>query len=610
MTEFTLSDAAEHPSRVAIDEDGNVIAVGVVDGDPFHGSDGLAVRISRDGSLSHTYTLDYGEQVPRTGDVRADSADVFTVVAVSQDYYDSDDFVLAGALSGHIDEDGYSQEVWVQLYDSLGRPLWNEPFEWVHGASSRWNRARGVAFASNGDLVMLASAWIDDSHQYEWCLRRFSGPDVQHDLELAIDYGQSQSEDYPDVPTGLAIDWDDNVVIVGQVGIEAENTDWHVRKLNASGDLVWQHTIDGDQGLNDRAWDIALVGTSRIAVAGVTNSGTDNSTNADYDWRIVNYEPDGNDGIAIVHWDETFQSDTGRSEEAFGVALESDRNVLVAGYQLGDYGTRTGRLALMSKSDGSLLAEWLWEEEDDITLWDVDAHGDLIAVSGYAGSGNERHLVAALLELDHDADGVGNSTDLCAVTPEGEAVNADGCSSSQLDDDGDGVPNSLDLCPDTRLADHADENGCSWRQSDDDGDGVTNVLDQCPYTTAGETVDEDGCSWMEIDDDNDGVPNYYDLCPDTTYWDNELRDGCSESQLDDDHDGVTNDRDECPDTPEGREVFWDGCEDSPCGDLAPSCGCGACICNVAHDGDDWNPMWMLSALLAALVWGRFRRQRR
>ena len=50
---------------------------------------------------------------------------------------------------------------------------------------------------------------------------------------------------------------------------------------------------------------------------------------------------------------------------------------------------------------------------------------------------------------DSDGDSVPDGADLCPDTPEGEPVDANGCSQSQLDDDGDGVNNDTDLCPDT-----------------------------------------------------------------------------------------------------------------------------------------------------------------
>jgi hypothetical protein len=161
---------------------------------------------------------------------------------------------------------------------------------------------------------------------------------------------------------------------------------------------------------------------------------------------------------------------------------------------------------------------------------------------------------------DDDNDGVINAQDNCPNTPDGEAVDTNGCSNSQLDDDNDGVVNSIDICPNTPNGETVDTNGCSQSQLDDDNDGVANADDNCPNTPNGETVDANGCSQSQVgDDDNDGVPNGDDLCPNTPS--SEVADslGCGPSQQDIDNDGVPNIDDLCNNTPEGESVDANGC---------------------------------------------------
>ena len=118
---------------------------------------------------------------------------------------------------------------------------------------------------------------------------------------------------------------------------------------------------------------------------------------------------------------------------------------------------------------------------------------------------------------DEDGDGVPDTDDLCPGTPDGVAVDGDGC---PFDDDGDGVSNYMDNCPDTPAGAVVDATGCP---TDADGDGVFDGLDQCPDTPSGAVVDANGCP---TDSDGDGV-----------------------------FDGI----DQCPGTPAGREVDADGC---------------------------------------------------
>jgi hypothetical protein len=85
---------------------------------------------------------------------------------------------------------------------------------------------------------------------------------------------------------------------------------------------------------------------------------------------------------------------------------------------------------------------------------------------------------------DVDGDGVANGSDLCALTPVGAVVDANGCSQAQVDSDNDGVCNAgapasfctgSDLCPSTGPAAPVDANGCADAQVDADGDGVCNA---------------------------------------------------------------------------------------------------------------------------------------
>ncbi|NLP57181.1 endonuclease [Lutibacter sp. B1] len=162
-------------------------------------------------------------------------------------------------------------------------------------------------------------------------------------------------------------------------------------------------------------------------------------------------------------------------------------------------------------------------------------------------------------QLDDDNDGVQNSNDLCANTPEGEAVNSEGCSESELDDDNDGIMNNVDLCPNTPEGEEVDANGCSNGQLDDDNDGVQNSNDLCANTPEGEAVNSEGCSESQLDDDSDGVMNNVDLCANTPEGEEVDSNGCAESQLDDDNDGVFNNIDQCPNTPIGDNVDSLGC---------------------------------------------------
>ena len=162
-------------------------------------------------------------------------------------------------------------------------------------------------------------------------------------------------------------------------------------------------------------------------------------------------------------------------------------------------------------------------------------------------------------QLDGDMDGVSDASDACPDTPAGETVDNVGCSSSQEDADNDGVMDAFDLCPNTPLGYGVDAAGCASSQLDTDGDSITDDRDLCPTTTSGLPVNGVGCAASERDTDEDGVVDASDVCDNTPFSESADAQGCSPSQKDSDGDGVMDDVDVCSGTENGLTVDLEGC---------------------------------------------------
>ena len=178
------------------------------------------------------------------------------------------------------------------------------------------------------------------------------------------------------------------------------------------------------------------------------------------------------------------------------------------------------------------------------------------------GSGGGFSYERSTASPDEDGDRVKDSLDNCLGTPEGETVDANGCSDSQKDADNDGVSDAIDICNDTPSGEIVDANGCSDSQKDSDNDGVMDNIDACDNTPSGETVDANGCSDSQKDSDNDGVMDNVDTCTNTPNGETADAHGCSDSQKDGDNDGVMDDVDTCANTPSGETADANGCSDS------------------------------------------------
>lgn len=205
-----------------------------------------------------------------------------------------------------------------------------------------------------------------------------------------------------------------------------------------------------------------------------------------------------------------------------------------------------------------------WEMRGDYSLDDARLNENLtqglavigmtfgpgLATESRPERGTRRALREAARNKDLDRDGVKNKNDRCPNTPDGAAVDRNGC---PLDADGDGVPDGIDRCSRTRPGEPVTDRGCPI---DGDGDGVGDVADFCPGTPSGVEVDEWGCP---RDTDADGVFDGPDRCPDTPFGARVDDRGCAG---DHDGDGVADGLDRCPDTPTGVEVDGDGCPPS------------------------------------------------
>ncbi len=113
-----------------------------------------------------------------------------------------------------------------------------------------------------------------------------------------------------------------------------------------------------------------------------------------------------------------------------------------------------------------------------------------------------RYWVLAMMPIfppvDSDGDGVIDTLDNCAATPNTDQIDTDGDglgNACDNDDDNDGLADAIDNCP---LVANAD-------QADDDRDGVGNACDVCPNTFPGIPPNARGCTpHFRPDFDGDG----------------------------------------------------------------------------------------------------------
>ncbi len=372
---------------VALDSQGNMVAIGYVRGaaSPDYGNTAYIIKYPADGSDPWTDTLEVGP----TGGQKADSGDGFYDVAVDSE----DNIIVVGAKSGTwtgYSEGSYHNAMLTRKYEPNGTLLWERVYQ--DGGGSPWNAARGVAIDSDDNVYVTGSVFTSWTIANQWAVLKY---DKNGNLQsgFPVHYNFSNSNDFTDVPYDIAVDRDGNFIVVGERGVANGNLDWHVRKYDSDRVLVWEDTYDG-ANLYDYAWGVAVDSNGDALVVGYTNKGADNSSNANYDWLIIKYR--AADGERL--WTRTYESAAGRSEACYDVAVDGLDNILAGGYERDGDDVVHWRLELLSGEDGSVIAEQVWESENNQSIYGLAFRNRQIALGGYENNGTDNDMRMSLAD--------------------------------------------------------------------------------------------------------------------------------------------------------------------------------------------------------------------
>jgi uncharacterized delta-60 repeat protein len=185
--------------------------------------------------------------------------------------------------------------------------------------------------------------------------------------------------------------------------------------------IVWQEFFAGTAGFDDHAYGLATDSEGNIVMAGTTTT-----FNEDYDIRLAKYDPSG-----TQLWAVTVDGGLLLDDFAFDVAVDADDNVLVTG---STYVTNNGFDAWIAKYNFNGLLVWEQTHNGPIASKDqghsivVDADGNAI-VGGYEfvlGQGRNAWLAK------YDPDG----TQLWTVSHDGISNGTDEVGSVEIDVDG------------------------------------------------------------------------------------------------------------------------------------------------------------------------------
>ena len=202
----------------------------------------------------------------------------------------------------------------IMKFDPEGNSIWN----YTINISDRYDRAYGVAVDSDDSFTVVGYSTPTASiSETEWIVMKF---DENNNLLWNKTINTSASAE---IANGVAVDSDKNIIVVGY-DTDTTNADdqWKIMKFDPDGTSIWNYTANPITTDDDWARGVAVDSDKNIIVAGYDAD----TTNFDDQWRIMKFDPDGNS-----LWNYTVNPSTAR-DQAYSVAVDSDKNIIVVGY--------------------------------------------------------------------------------------------------------------------------------------------------------------------------------------------------------------------------------------------------------------------------------------
>jgi hypothetical protein len=190
----------------------------------------------------------------------------------------SGEFIVAGSI-----KQGDNNAL-VRRYDPFGSELWTEVFV---GADGGTDTASGVAVDGAGNILVVGREFTDAQGFNIW-IQQYS-PGGQPGWGTTVD-GPTSGNDWAN---DVAIDPDDNLIVVGRIATDGNFADAWLRKYSPDGDELWTQTYAGAAGESDEAIAVAIAPSGDFVVAGQT-SVTDQGDNI----FVSKRGPDGERAVA------------------------------------------------------------------------------------------------------------------------------------------------------------------------------------------------------------------------------------------------------------------------------------------------------------------------
>ncbi len=386
-TDFPFGGISEATATVR-QSDGKIVAVGGVlrstSGDSSF-SDFALARYNPNGSLDTSFSGDGKQTTDFAG--RDDEA---AGVALQ-----SDGKVVVVGRTGFGSPFGNSFDFAVARYNPNGSLDTSFAGDGKQTASfGESDVAKGVAVQGDGKIVAVGNNCNGNPDTTcDFALARFN-PNGSLDTTFSGDGRQTADLGDIDIAGATRVQGDGKIVVVGDVTqLPSGAPDFALARFNPNGSLDTTFSGDGKQTTDfgssgDRAHGVAIQADGKIVAAGETLGGSG------FDFALARYNPNGSPDTSFSG-DGKQTTDSGGSEAASGVKLQSDGKIVAVGGDDSDFAlTRynpNGSLDTTFSGDGKQTTDF--GGSDGARAVALQADGKIVAV-GIAGGNGSSFAVA------------------------------------------------------------------------------------------------------------------------------------------------------------------------------------------------------------------------
>lgn len=385
-THMVATPEVDQTYGIARDSAGNIVIVGHskgdLEGDNAGEFDAYIRKLAPDGTTIWTKHLSTDGD-DRAYAVAVDANDNIIVVG------DTSGELVRGAKVGAID-------IFVAKFSADGALGWQRQI-----GSTGLDYARGVAVDAAGDILVTGAA--GDSIQGQPAIGSADVFVIKLKADGRDAWARQFGSDERDRGRGIVVDSTGHIIVSGFMGDEAINgseNSWSrwvfVSKLDSDGLNVWTRKFGAS--VNDWAVAVALDADDNIHIAGSIKGNLDSVSHGDRDVLVRKLSPDG-----TTVWSR--QIGTSAADEAEGIAVDQDGNVIVTGRTAGNFAAADanagGNDVFMVKFNAA--GDEVWRAQfgtagDDIgRALTTDADGNIFLcgdVAGDIGEGHEGELDA------------------------------------------------------------------------------------------------------------------------------------------------------------------------------------------------------------------------